>query len=461
MQIVTISAPASKSLSHRTLMVAALAGGVSYLSQVLESDDTARTLDVFTALGANFEHTGPGAFTVTGLDGRVSSSGQSRENRPGQPLSCYVGESGTTCRLVTAILAAGQGSFRIHGAGRMHERPLTDLAETLTTLGAGISFEGRYGCPPLIIEAHGLDASGLPDGMAVIGSDESSQYLSGLLLAAPIGNGLVVRLGGNKVVSWPYVGLTLDVMERFGITFTVQTLSGKEWSDADWRNLTQAEPGRLRFCVSSGAYQPGIHAVEGDWSGASYFLAAGAIGPKAVCLRGLSRNSLQGDAALLGILELMGARVEWNGEASSPDVTVFPSPLRGIDVDMGHCPDLVPTVVALAAHAEGRTVIRNVAHLKIKESDRLRAPAEELRKMGCEVTVTDDGLIILPPEGGLCAPDPRVRFSAHNDHRIAMSASLFGLPGMKGGGFAVPLDDPACVAKSFPNFWELWERVRI
>ena len=462
MQTVTIFAPASKSLSHRALMAAALAKGVSHLSQVLESDDTARTRDVFTALGARFERTGPGAFTVAGLDGRVCSRARNRETDPEQPLSCYVGESGTTCRLVTAILAAGRGIFRIHGAGRMHERPLMDLAETLTALGAKINFEGRYGCPPLILEARGLDASGLPGGMAVIGSDESSQYLSGLLLAAPLGNGMTIRLGGSKVVSWPYVGLTLDVMETFGITFTVQTLDGEDWANADWRNLPQAEPGKIRFIISPGSYQPKNQAVEGDWSGASYFLAAGAIGPKAVRVRGLTRNSLQGDAALLGILERMGARVAWENEASAPDVTVFPSPLRGIAVDMGHCPDLVPTVAALAAHAKGRTIISNVAHLKIKESDRLRAPAEELRKTGCDVTVTDDGLSIMPPEGGLQIPGPHIRFSAHNDHRIAMSASLLGLPGLKGGGgFAVPLDDPACVAKSFPHFWQLWEQVRI
>lgn len=460
MQTVTVSAPASKSLSHRALMAAALAGGVSRLSHVLESDDTARTRDVFAALGARFERTGPGAFTVSGLDGRVRSHAESRSGQAKEPLSCYVGESGTTCRLVTAILAAGQGSFRIHGAGRMHERPLTDLASALIALGAGIRFEGKPGCPPLILDAHGLDASALPGGMVDIGSDESSQYLSGLLLAAPLGRGLTIRLAGGKVVSWPYISLTLETMERFGIRFAVETLEDGIWKNADWRTLTQADPCKLRFRVQTGPYLPGTHAVEGDWSGASYFLAAGAIGPKAVRVRGLNRHSLQGDAALIGILERMGARMEWGSDDGAEAITVFPSPLRGLDVDMGHCPDLVPTVAATAAHAKGRTVIRNVAHLKIKESDRLQAPAEELRKVGCAVTVSGDGLIIEPPAGGPKAPAGQTPFSAHNDHRIAMSASLLGLPGLTGSaGFAVPLDDPACVAKSFPHFWRLWEQV--
>ncbi|MDR2489654.1 MAG: 3-phosphoshikimate 1-carboxyvinyltransferase [Desulfovibrio sp.] len=459
MQTVSIAAPASKSLSHRFLMAAALAGGASRLSHVLESDDTARTRELFTALGARFERIGPGEFSVTGIGGPPRFLSQERS--AASPLSCYVGESGTTCRLATAILAAGLGSFRIHGAGRMHERPLADLAATLTSLGASVRYEGKAGCPPLVIDARGLDSSALPGEMADVSSDESSQYLSGLLLAAPLGRGLTLRLIGRKAVSWPYVSLTLDTLERFGIAFTVQTLRGETWDDADWRTITRAEPYTLRFCIRSGGYRAGEYAVEGDWSGASYFLAAGAVGPKAVRVSGLNRDSLQADASLIGILERMGARIAWTREEGTRHVTAFPSPLRGIDADMGHCPDLVPTVAALAAHARGRTVIRNAAHLKIKESDRLQAPAEALRKVGCVVAVGSDGLTIDPPGGGPRAPDGSELFSAHNDHRIAMSASLLGLAGMDGsGGFAVPLDEPSCVAKSFPSFWRLWEQVR-
>jgi 3-phosphoshikimate 1-carboxyvinyltransferase len=462
MQTATVAAPASKSLSHRFLMAAALAGGVSRLSHVLESDDTARTRDVFTSLGADFERAGPGEFVVTGLDGRISSCpGGGSGARESPPLSCFVGESGTTCRLAAAVLAAGNGRFRLHGAGRMHERPLADLAQTLSSLGAGIVFEGRAGCPPLLLEARGLDASPLPGGMADIRCDESSQYLSGLLLAAPLGRGLALRLAGSKTVSWPYVSLTLETLERFGIAFSVQAGSDGGWQDVDWRSLDRAEPYRLRFLVPAGRYRCGDHAVEGDWSGASYFLAAGAIGPKAVRVRGLKRDSLQADAGVIGILEAMGARVEWGGEEGGTEVTVFPSALRGIDVDMGHCPDLVPTVAALAAHASGRTGIRNVAHARIKESDRLRAPADVLRLVGCAVTVEDDGLTITPAAGGPRPPSGDVPLPTRGDHRIAMSASLLGLPDRNGsGGFAVTLDDPDCVNKSFPHFWQLWEQIR-
>jgi 3-phosphoshikimate 1-carboxyvinyltransferase len=443
-------------------MAAALAGGVSRLSQVLESDDTERTRDIFTCLGANFDRVGPGNFTVTGLKGQVCSSMPDRTGAPRQaPLSCCVGESGTTCRLISAVLAAGRGSFRIHGTGRMHERPLADLTATLTSLGASIYFEEKRGCPPLVIQAGGLDASALPGNSADISCDESSQYLSGLLLAAPLGQGLTIRLIGRKAVSWPYISLTLETMERFGIEFCVQALQGSVWTGVDWRSLAQAEPYKLRFCVQAGTYLPGSYAVEGDWSGASYFLAAGAIGPKAVRVSGLNRRSLQADAALIGILERMGARIVWETGIGGDMVTVFPSALQGIDADMGYCPDLVPTVAAMAAHAKGRTVIRNVAHLKLKESDRLQAPARELRKAGCSVMLSDDGLIIEPPAGGPQAPAGDRVFSAHNDHRIAMSVSLLGLPGQKGsGGFPVPVDTPSCVAKSFPHFWQLWEQVR-
>lgn len=456
--IIDIPAPSSKSLSHRALIAAGLASGVSRLERVLESDDTTVTRNIMSALGATYEPAGPGSYIVTGTAGRVWSGGDGRT-----PLDIFVGESGTSCRLLTAIVAAGEGAFRIHGSGRMHERPLGELAAVLSSLGADITFENKPDCPPLLIRAHGLagscpppEAEGSGSGVAVIGCDESSQYISGLLLAAPLGcRGMTVLLGGERAVSWPYVGLTLDVMAGFGITFCVQKLEDNRWNEIDWRLEREAEPGKLRFCVNAGTYDARKYAVEGDWSGASYFLAAGAIGPVAVRLSGINVNSLQGDASIIGILKNMGARLEMSGDS----VTVFPSPLRGLDVDMGHCPDLVPTVAALAAHADGPTRIYNVAHLKIKESDRIAAPAKELSKAGCEVHATDDGLIVVPSVGGPRAPEKDVLFSAHNDHRMAMSLSLLGLAGRRGRGFAVRLDNPGCVAKSFPDFWRLWEKV--
>lgn len=484
---VQIEAPSSKSLSHRMLIAAALADGVSHLSHVLESDDTARTREALSALGARFERTGPGCFSVSGLAGKVRAP-IAEDSAGSGALSVFVGESGTTCRLLTAVLAAGQGRFRVHGAGRMHTRPIRELAEALAGLGARFFFEQRDGCPPFLLEASGLrPAVGLPgcqpdvqsgvqsgvrtgracpaaarhegkeDGDVSIGCDESSQYLSGLLLAAPLGQGLRIVLGGRRVVSWPYVSLTLETLERFGLVPVVETPGPEGWEAVDWRTLHEARPGGVRFCIAPGSYRPQTLAVEGDWSGASYFLAAGAIGPRPVRVLGLNPCSLQGDAAMLALLRAMGARVEWDDRG----VTVFPSALRGIEADLGPCPDLAPTVAALAAHAEGETRISGAAHLKIKESDRLAAPATELRKAGCEVSLERDGMLIRPPQGGPRALRPGEVFSAHGDHRMAMSLSLLGLPGQKGApGFAVPLDDPACVAKSFPHFWELWAKVR-
>jgi len=452
---VIIPAPASKSLSHRALMAAGLASGVSRLEGLLDSDDIKLTREVMTSLGARYSFAEDGACVVTGLGGALSSGSADA------PLSLFVGESGTTCRLITAIAAAGRGWFRIHGSGRMHERPLGELAGALEKLGARIRFEGKDKCPPLVMQASGLTPPGsgkdksLPPGVVKIGCDESSQYLSGLLLAAPLGAELGILLGGKRAVSWPYVGLTLELMEHFGVEFAVQALHGKGWRGIDWRNLREAEPGKLRFIVRGGGYRAQNYRVEGDWSGASYFLAAGAIGPKAVQIVGINAHSLQGDASIIDIMRQMGAKIA----IAEDSVTVSPSDLRGVDVDMGHCPDLVPTVAALAAHARGETRIRNVAHLAIKESDRIAAPAAELAKAGCRVQAMRDGMVISPPEKGMHAPVGGEAFSAHNDHRIAMSVALLGLPGRSEKGFAVRLDNPGCVAKSFPAFWRLWEKV--
>jgi len=452
-------------------IAAALADGESQLSNVLDSDDLARTRTILeVACGARFSSRGAGDLTVRGVNLAALAAGDS--------LDLDVGESGTTCRLLMAVLAAGRGHFRLHGQGRMHERPVADLAAPLRSLGVHITYEQRDGCLPLRIESTGFDLSRLPmdmaagsGGMVTVSCDESSQYLSGLLLAAPFvppgvsygapsDGGLTILLGGSKVVSWPYVGLTLDVLERFGIVFTVeQRQKGAGWERIDWRCLSaflkEPCPGTLRFRVFPGPYRPGRHVVEGDWSGASYFLAAGAIGPKSVRVEGLNPDSLQGDAAIQDVLLRMGARLDKEGSA----ITVYPATLCGIEADFKHCPDLVPTVAALAAHAIGPTVIRGAAHLKIKESNRIAALGLELHKVGCEISLTDDGLIIVPPSGG-----PRLSglpegdlFSSHNDHRIAMSVALLGLPGLRGGkGFEPRLDDPACVAKSLPQFWSLW-----
>lgn len=434
---VQVKAPASKSMSHRAVIAAALAGGQSRLTGVLDSVDLDRTMACLRACGARVVRHGE----VVVIDG-VSGTPRGGEN---EPADLNVHESGTTCRLMTAVVAAGQGRFRIHGAPRMHERPIGALADVLEDLGAEFVWEGKKGYPPFV-----LAASGISGGEVVVDAGESSQYLSGVLLACACGSGkTIVGLGGEKVVSWPYVALTLQVMEDYGVPVGVEVRDGDAWTEADWRDIDSAIPGKVRFVVTPGSFENGEHAVEGDWSNASYFLAAGAVGPHPVSISGLRMDSLQGDRAMLDILGLMGARITWQADG----VLIAPPPsgqLRGVEVDMGSCPDIVPSVAVVAAHASSRTVITGAAHLRIKECDRLEATATELGKVGAKITVTDDGLIIDP------APIKAgpVDLCTYGDHRIPMSLSVLELSGVE-----PTFDDPQCVSKSFPTFWDEWANI--
>lgn len=463
MDSIDTRAPGSKSLSHRAIIGAALASGESTISGMLESDDTARTLDVFKACGAIVQRLAPGSYKIQGINGAPHN------NNPEQdPLICEMGESGTSCRVLTPILAAGQGSFKVQGQGRLHKRPLGELVETLRELGSLIEYMEEPNCPPLLIKACGLGSGNKAKDVLAhcgISCDRSSQYLSGMLLAAPLiqgkAQGLCIKLEGKKAVSWPYVSLTLQTLQNFGLSFTVESLDDKGfWQKTDWRNLVEAVPGKLRFIVLKGEYQKRNLEVEGDWSGASYLLSAGAIGPAPVRVQGLRSNSLQGDKAIIDILAAMGAKIKWEGNS----VTVSPAPLRGITVDMGDCPDLVPTVLSVAAHATGETLITNVAHLKIKESDRMAAPAEELARLGIKVILDDSSMRLIPNYEALLKPKSEQIFSAHGDHRLAMGLSLLGLPsgphGKRLPGFDVQIDDRKCVTKSFPNFWEEWDKIK-
>ena len=249
-----------------------------------------------------------------------------------------------------------------------------------------------------------------------------------MLLAAPLARApLTVNIGGSKVVSWPYVGLTLQALENFGVPFSVERKEGGAWSAVDWHTLEQAEPGNVRFRMVPAMYRAGRYAVEGDWSGASYLLAAGAIGPRPVRIEGLRADSLQGDRVMLDILRDMGARI-------------------GIEPD------------AVTVHASGPTRLWNAAHLRIKECDRIAVPAQELSKVGVRCDEHDDGLTIHgdPALASRLHSFDGIAFSAHGDHRIAMSLALLELRGGR-----LTLDDPSCVSKSFPNFWECWGQVRV
>jgi len=439
---IIINAPASKSLSHRTLIAAALANGVSEVSSALNSDDITRTRGCLVSCGAKIEEK-DGKLIVTGMAAGPKGGNADGKNKKDEPHELYMHESGTTCRLMTAVAAAGHGTFRVHGAHRMHERPMGELTSALGKLGTTFDYEGEKGFLPFIMTGTGYSAKSVD-----ITLEESSQYLSGLLLGAPLADQeMTINVTGKKAVSWPYVALTLRIMEDFKADFTVEVKRDGKWKEVPWRSIKSATPNEIRFQVRPSAYQPTDYRVEGDWSNASYFLAAGAVGRRPVLIKGLAADSLQGDRAIMDILGQMGASIN----VTFDGILVEPAPLRGVKVDMGRCPDLVPTVAAAAAFASTPTVIENVAHLRIKETDRLAACAEEVARTGASTEIIEDSLIVRPtqlPRG------EEIAFKTYNDHRMAMSMSLFGLAGIK-----VSLDNPACVGKSFPGFWDEWKKI--
>jgi 3-phosphoshikimate 1-carboxyvinyltransferase len=433
--MLTIPAPPSKSQTHRALILAALASGPSRVLRPLASDDTQHTRACLEQLGARF-HPLPGGqgFQVEPIpiaQGPIQAE-------------LFVGESGTTCRLITAVAAALPGHYRIHGAGRMHQRPIGPLALALEGLGASIAFENQPGCPPLRLASQGLRGS-----QTQVDISHSSQFLSALLLAAPrSGQEVTIRLTGSRMASWPYALLTLQAMAEASVRVAVEAedASGR-FSPCPPQEVDGLPPERIRLRVPAAHYQPGEFRVEGDWSSASYFLAAGALGRVPVQVTGLRPDSLQADRAIVGIMGRMGAKVEITSEG----VTVFPSPLCGAHISMESCPDIVPTVAMLAATAQGTTRICGVAHLRIKESDRIAAVVEGLCRLGLAAHPTADGMII---HGGTLANGP-VSLRTHGDHRLAMSLSLAEL-----GGAQIHLDTPECVRKSYPGFWEEWQKVR-
>lgn len=432
----TIQAPPSKSVSHRILVAAALARGRSTVRNLLRSRDTERTIACLQALGAGIEEGAGGSLL---LDGPAVSRDFARS-----PVELDVGESGTTCRLITPVAALGGAACRIAGRGRMHERPVGELARALQDQGIRFAWEHAAGYPPFT-----LYPEGLAGGRVSVSCEQSSQFLSGLLLAAPRARReTVLTLAGESVVSWPYVALTLGAMQLFGAEFRVESLQNGSWRPAAWESMSAAEPGRTRFVVTPGAYRPRDCAVEGDWSNVSYFLAAGLLLPDGLHVAGLNAQSLQGDRKMIDLIEAMGGRV-----SLEPDlVGTFPAALRGTDLDLGGCPDLVPTVAVLASLASGPTRIRGVAHLRLKESDRLQGLAREIAKTGCGVELLPDGLRIAP---GKVRSGETIAFRTYGDHRMAMSLSLYELAGL-----VVDLDDPSCVGKSFPDFWKEWDKVR-
>jgi len=406
-----IRPPGSKSITNRALICAALAEGESELTGALDSEDTQVMAAALERLGIAVDRLiGSDVLRVRGCGGRI----------PAPSAELYLANSGTSIRFLTAVCCLGSGTFRLDGVRRMRERPIEDLLETLRQLGADARSELGNGCPPVIVQAQGL-----PGGTAEIAGTISSQFLSGVLMAAPCASEDVnLRVRGD-LVSKPYVDMTIAVMRSFGVSVLCQ----------DYRTFTIPAGRRYRAVR---------YAVEPDASAASYFFAAAAVSGGRVTVEGLSRRSLQGDVAFCDCLERMGCRVAY-GEDS---ITVQGGPLRGIDVDMNAISDTAQTLAVTALFAEGPTTIRGIGHIRHKETDRIRALAVELRKLGADAEETEDGLVIRP------RPLRSAVIETYRDHRMAMS---FAIAGLKVPG--VVILDPGCTAKTYPRFFQDFERL--
>ena len=412
-----VRVPGSKYEANRFLIAAALTEGTTRLRGLPEGEDVQAAISAVSALGGSTADRGD-CLEVRGI-AADASPGSSFD--PGIPTQVSVGESGTLLRFLTAVAATVPGSITVTGRGRIRERPVAGLVAALGTLGADIETTGGFA--PLTVRSGRLEG-----GNVGVPAAESSQFASGLLLAAPSATGAVsVELEGDPV-SASYLDLTVSVMARCGV------------------NVERLGPARFRVAASA-RYRPGDHRISGDWTAAGYFFAAAALAPGRVTVDGLDPESPQGERHFPELLRRMGCEVSEAPSEEGVRVTVTgASHLRGLSVDMRSMPDAVPTLAAIAPFAEGTTRIHGISHLRHKESDRIAALADGLGRLGARVTATDDGLAIESPASG--APFRTAALDAHGDHRIAMALALTGLrlPGIRIRG-------PQVVAKSFPGFW--------
>lgn len=407
---VSVKVPGSKSLTQRALIAAALASGDSTLIGPLASEDTSYTIGALRAMGIAIDDSDPDQWSVKGTGGVITTP---EEN-------IFLGNNGTATRFLTSVAALGDGRIHITGDPRMAERPIAPLMEALQGWGVQLKSDAENGCPPLTI-----DAGGISGGKTVLPEGKSSQYLSSLLLVAPYAAQLAELEVHGEVLSRPYVEMTLAVMADFGIR-------------------VEAAPSLAFFRIPKGQYRGHEYRIEGDASGASYFWAAAAVTGGRVTVANVPVPSLQGDASLVPLLARMGCNVNKTGDG----ITVKgPERLEGIEVDMGDMPDVAPTLAIVAAFAEGTTVINNVAHLRIKECDRVSAVINELRKMGADVEEEPDRMIIHGRAGGTNLHGAEIE--TYHDHRIAM---CFAVAGLQVEG--VQITGEECVSKSFPDFWE-------
>lgn len=409
-----VHVPGSKSLTNRAMVLAAMSPRCT-LTGALQSEDTEVMIECLRRLGWRVtENWDRHEVTVERIDGDHSLK------IPKNHAELFVGNSGTTIRFLTAMLALGYGQYRLDGIPRMRERPIGDLLDALTQLGVDAKSEAGNGCPPVVLEAKGIHG-----GTVSVRADKSSQFLSGLLLALPFAEvDTTVRIEG-PLVSEPYIAMTLSLLKQCGLSVH---------ASPDGRSYTV--PGRQTF---SG----GEIAIEPDASSASYWFAAAAITGGKITVANLNRESLQGDVAFVDCLEKMGCRVE----TCDQGITVYGKALHGIDVDMNAISDTVMTLAAVAVYADSPTTIRNVAHIRHKETDRLSAMATELRRLGIQIEEKEDSITVTP---GVITP---AAVETYNDHRMAMSLALAGL---KAPG--VTIKNPGCVVKTYPGYWKDFDR---
>jgi 3-phosphoshikimate 1-carboxyvinyltransferase len=412
----TVRLPGSKSISNRVLLLAALAEGETTITNLLDSDDTRVMLDALEKLGVRLKREGD-TCVVIGTRGAFTA----------RTADLFLGNAGTAVRPLTAALAVNGGDYRIHGVPRMHERPIGDLVDGLRQIGAKIDYEENEGYPPLRIRPAQITA----DAPIRVRGDVSSQFLTSLLMTLPLlrtESGVTTVQVDGELISKPYIEITIKLMERFGIK-----VERHEWH---------------RFIVPAGQrYQsPGTIMVEGDASSASYFLAAGALGGGPLRVEGVGRASIQGDVGFADALIKMGANLQMGDDwIEVRGVGNDNGKLDPIDMDFNLIPDAAMTIAVAALFADGTTTLRNIASWRVKETDRIAAMATELRKVGAKVQEGEDFLVVTPPEKLI----PNASIDTYDDHRMAMCFSLVSL-----GGVPIRINDPKCVGKTFPDYFE-------
>ena len=407
--------PGSKSLSNRALLLAALAEGETRIKNLLDSDDIRHMLNALEQLGVDYELSADrSTCVVKGKGGPLASDGN---------FELFLGNAGTAMRPLTAALCLGAGGeYTLIGEPRMYERPIEHLVDAMRPLGASIEYLETAGYPPLKITG-----TGLAGGEIEIDGSISSQFLTALLMSAPLAQQAITIKVKGELVSKPYIDITLDLMAKFGVVVT----------NEDYQ----------RFSIQGGqCYRsPGDIMVEGDASSASYFLAAAAIGGGTVRVYGVGKNSVQGDIHFAEVLAQMGAEISYGEDY----IEATKAELDGVDVDLNHIPDAAMTIATTALFANGPTKIRNVYNWRVKETDRLTAMATELRKVGAEVVEGDDYIEVTPP-----ARIKSAAIDTYDDHRMAMCFSLAAM-----GDAAITINDPGCTAKTFPGYFELFGKI--